>query len=102
MRTPEVNTLVIPFDIVGDCQTFEFGLSSEEYSFGFDSAVQIMPAADLYSGPYVVEPDWEAQTLATRDKTMADNVTVEGIYVNSVQNASGGNTVYIGGVINDG
>lgn len=102
MRTPEVNTLVIPFDVVGESQTFEFSLSSEEYSFGIDSSVQIMDSADLYSGPYAVEPDWEPCMLATRGKTMADNVTVEGIYMNSVTNASGGKTVYIGGVINDG
>ena len=99
MRTPEVNTLVVPFDVVGETQTFEFSLSSEEYSFGIDSAVQIMDTADLYNGPYVVEPDWEAQTLATRDKTMADNVTIEGIYVARVANSAGGKTVYIGGEI---
>lgn len=99
MRTPEVNTLVIPFDMIGGSQTVEFDISAEEYHFGFDSNVQIINSADLYAGPYTVEPDWEPQTLATRDKTMADNVTVEGIYISSVQNLSGGNTVYIGGEI---
>lgn len=57
---------------------------------------------EVYTGSYVVEPDWEEQTLNTRNKIMHDNVTVEGIYLASVQNPSGGNTVYIGGVINDG
>lgn len=52
-----------------------------------------------YGGEYTVEPDWETQTLQTRGYLMADDVTVEGIYINSVQNLSGGNTVYIGGEI---
>lgn len=52
-----------------------------------------------YEGEYTVAPDWEAQTLATRNKVMHSDVTVEAIYLNSAQNPSGGNTVYIGGLI---
>ena len=53
-----------------------------------------------YDGEYTVTPDWEAQTLATQDRVMHSDVTVEAIYLNSAQNPSGGNTVYIGGLIN--
>lgn len=52
-----------------------------------------------YDGDYTIAPDWEAQTLATRNKVMHSDVTVEAIYLNSAQNPSGGNTVYIGGLI---
>ena len=52
-----------------------------------------------YDGEYTVTPDWEAQTLATQNKVMHSDVTVEAIYLNSAQNPSGGNTVYIGGLI---
>lgn len=54
---------------------------------------------DDYEGEYTVTPDWEAQTLQTRDKIMHADVTVEAIYLNSAQNPAGGNTVYIGGII---
>lgn len=53
-----------------------------------------------YEGEYTVTPDWDAQTLATQNKVMHSDVTVEAIYLNSAQNPSGGNTVYIGGLIN--
>ena len=57
---------------------------------------------ETYAGPYDVEPDWVEQTLETQNKVMANNVTVESIYVARVDNPAGGRTVYIGGVINDG
>ena len=58
-------------------------------------------AREPYTGAYTVEPDWNPQILQTKEKVMTDNVTVEGIYITSVTNLSGGNTVYIGGVINE-
>ena len=52
-----------------------------------------------YDGEYTVTPDWESQTLATNNTIMHSDVTVEAIYLNSAQNPAGGNTVYIGGII---
>ena len=49
-----------------------------------------------YSGAYTVTPQWQEQTLETANRVMTDNVTVEKIYINSAENPSGGNTVYIG------
>lgn len=69
MRTPEVNTLVIPFDI--NC--------NEEIAFEVDSAVQIVEVTDLYDGPYEVTPSSETQTLLTEDKTMGGNVVINPI-----------------------
>lgn len=54
---------------------------------------------DDYEGEYSIVPDWEAQTLQTKNKIMHADVTVEGIYINSAENLAGGNTVYIGGII---
>ena len=79
MSTSKVNTLVVPFDIAGDHQTFEFGLSSEEYSFGIDSAVQIVETTDMYDGAYDVTPSGEAQMLFTENKIMAANVVINPI-----------------------
>lgn len=52
-----------------------------------------------YEGAYVVVPDWEAQTLPTKNTQLNDDITVTAIQLESVSNLSGGRTVYIGGII---
>ena len=52
-----------------------------------------------YGGTYEVTPEWHAQTLATRNKQMTDDVTVKSIQLEMVSNLSGGKTAYIGGII---
>lgn len=54
---------------------------------------------DLYEGDYTVSPDFEGVTLETTNKTLTDDITVSPIQVETVSNTSGGNTVYIGGII---
>lgn len=54
----------------------------------------------IYDGAYEVTPDWHVQTLATRNRRMADDVTVKSIQLELVSNISGGKTAYIGGIIN--
>lgn len=49
-----------------------------------------------YEGPYTVQPKWHDQVLDTANKVMTADVEVESIYINSAENLSGGNTVYIG------
>ena len=51
---------------------------------------------ELYNGEYVATPKVEAQTLPTKSKVMADDVTVNAIPFFDVSNTSGGSTVYIG------
>lgn len=51
---------------------------------------------DVYDGVYQVTPKIESQTLATRNKLMTDDVTVEEIPISSVSNTAGGTTVIIG------
>lgn len=54
----------------------------------------------IYTGAYSAQPDFEKQTLNTKDKRMTNDVTVEAIEVQRVSNTAGGRTVYIGGTIN--
>lgn len=49
-----------------------------------------------YTGEYNVTPKFEQTTLATKDKTMANDVTVRAIPVSRTTNPSGGKTIYIG------
>ena len=55
-----------------------------------------------YTGEYVVTPSFDSQTLQTTGKIMRDDVSVEPITVSRTSNLAGGNTVYIGGIIEDG
>ena len=52
---------------------------------------------DPYEGPYEVIPKFMDQILETREKSMADDVTVKEIPVDKVTNVGGGYTVTIGG-----
>ena len=54
-----------------------------------------------YTGTYSVDPNFETQTLATANKRMTSDVDVNALEVASVTNPSGGNTVYIGGEIEE-
>lgn len=60
------------------------------------SGSSLQPIADIYEGPYTVEPDFDAQRLETKGLVMEDDVTVRPIGVSITENLSGGNTVYIG------
>lgn len=53
-----------------------------------------------YIGSYEVEPAFVEQILNTKNKIMVDDVDIHPIQLESVSNESGGNTVYIGGIIN--
>lgn len=55
--------------------------------------------ADYYNGDYIVDPDFEEQTLHTKKKIMKEDVTVKPIAVSRTANLSGGITVYIGGIL---
>lgn len=51
----------------------------------------------VYDGDYTATPRPAAQTLPTEGRRMEQDVTVLGIPVYVTENASNGNTVYIGG-----
>ena len=54
----------------------------------------------MSGGPYTVTPDFETQELATKDRLLKDNVTVDPIAVARVENPAGGKTIFIGGIFN--
>ena len=66
----------------------------------FFGELQYVSTAPTYDGVYEVMPDFSRQTLPTAQKLMRQDVTVEPILVSRTSNASGGTTVYIGGIIN--
>jgi len=53
-------------------------------------------AYPMYGGPYEATPTVDGLTLATRRRSMSDDVSIEPIPIGSVSNASGGRTVTIG------
>lgn len=68
-------------------------------SVAFDVTIREV-GGEPYDGPYTVTPDFETQELATKDRLLKDNVTVDPITVARVENPSGGKTIFIGGIFN--
>ena len=52
----------------------------------------------VYTGATNVVPDFSRHVLATANKTVLSDITVEATPVNSAVNAAGGYTVWIGGI----
>lgn len=69
-------------------------------SVAFDVTIRGGSGGEPYDGPYTVTPDFETQELATKDRLLKDNVTVNPIAVARVENPSGGKTIFIGGIFN--
>lgn len=63
------------------------------------SPVQIVDYQDLYTGEYTITPDITPVVLPTRDKLMAEDVTVRKIPLWETGNPQGGKTILIGGEI---
>lgn len=85
-------SLLDAFDVAFD--------SPSDFDTDFGALYEISPAdTEVYRGAYSVEPDFTEQVLATKNKMLIDDVTVNAIEVQRVSNTSGGKTVYIGGVI---
>lgn len=72
----------------------------EEYILIVEPAVTVSVGGDIYTGDYIVDPDFSGKTLETKGKTMGEDVTVKPIEVTRVSNPSGGTTIYIGGITN--
>ena len=97
-------TFESPYVIDGSLSSMESidgSLSSME-SIDGDINIPVKVDADVYSGSYTVVPAFEGQTLETKNKVMQDDVSIDAILVSKTINISGGNTVYIGGEINNG
>lgn len=79
--------------------TFEL-MQKAALSVAFDVTIRGGGGGEPYDGPYTVTPDFKTQELATKDKMLKDNVTVDPIAVARVENPSGGKTIFIGGIFN--
>lgn len=88
----------IKFDVSRKQAAFSLGIP-DSIGIGFQVSIRQV-AGDPYTGPYTVAPNFEAQQLATKDKLLRDNVTVDPIEVSRVSNPAGGKTIYIGGITN--
>lgn len=83
------------FEFAEQDQTFEFEFEEPVINFELSEAIEIVHA-DYYQGDYTVTPKmFEGTVLPTRDKTMADDVTVLEVPFWEVTNETGGTTVYI-------
>lgn len=89
--------------VTGERNEHLIGVEQEQIERTVDviqEAVTIM-MGDLptYTGATSVDPDFIGVTLATRNTSVYSNIDVNAIQVESVSNQSGGNTVYIGGIL---
>lgn len=80
-----------------NCACFTFDIIEEPVELTFEitegTGGGLLP---FYDGPYSVEPRKIQQTLATKNKSMSNDVTVNDIYYSEVSNITGGITCYIG------
>ena len=74
----------------------EGALSAVDKSLTGSISSEIGPPVDPYTGEYVVIPKFTEQVLATKNKTMQDDVTVKEIPTAEVSNPAGGLTLTIG------
>lgn len=75
--------------------SFNFTLAENTMSVGVKLNNIFIP--EIYAGEYAVVPTFDAQTLPTKNKTMRDDVVVQGIPFSEVSNPQDGITVTIGG-----
>lgn len=71
-------------------------LDENEVSVEIEETVIRSGDADIYEGPYAVDPTREDQTLETNNKLMADDVVVHAVAYHETANPKGGKTVIIG------
>lgn len=90
------------FKIAERDQTFAFGMpKAEEMEFDSTLAIQLINT-DTYTGEYVVIPKAHKETvLETKDKTMADDVTVRKVPYYETSNQTG-TTIYIASEVTNG
>ena len=83
--------------------TFDVGRKKAAFSLGTPAAIGIgfhVSVREVGGEPYDGPPDFETQELATKDRLLKDNVTVDPIAVARVENPAGGKTIFIGGIFN--
>lgn len=86
----------VQLDVSQDCG-IGLGLEEEKLHLGLQETIVLPYARDIYDGAYSVDPLFTQQVLATENKYMTNDVTVNAINVSYVSNPQGGETAYIGG-----
>lgn len=83
------------FELSEQDQTFIFGYEDPVVNFDLEQSIQIVQT-EYYRGEYIVTPKmFEGTVLPTKEKMMADDVTVLEVPYYEVTNETGGTTVYI-------
>ena len=73
-----------------------FESTTDRFDLGFGEVQQVtILDVEKYEGEYEVTPSMEAQTLATKEKYMREDVTINAVPIIRVSNTSGGTTVFI-------
>ncbi len=97
-----IATALEPILLDVDLTVEEYDLEIDDgasYDVELDTIIRVITiTGDMYEGPYEVTPTLETQMLATRNKTMRDDVTVFEIPYAEVGNTAGGTTATIGGI----
>ena len=90
----DVSTIEADISPISEIQADLSSISDISSTITLPEVVDGLP----YTGEYNVIPDFELQTLGTKNRRLKDDVTVEAIHVSRTSNPSGGTTVYIGGI----
>lgn len=67
----------------------------DKLSLQFKNIVIQETLLPFYEGDYTITPQWNEQSIATRQKSMRDDLTVKEIYMSEVENEFGGITLSI-------
>lgn len=98
MTQTVLEPIILDVDFYDEEYELELDPSFEEYDTDIEESIKIVDG-DSYTGPYIVVPKTAQSTiLATRNKTMRDDVTVLEIPYAEVSNPIGGKTAIIGGI----
>ena len=92
----DISTIEAEISPISEIQADLSALSNISAMITLPEVVDGLP----YLGEYDVIPDFELQTLETKNRRLKEDVTVEAIRVSRTTNPSGGTTVYIGGMLN--
>lgn len=91
-----------PFELARRDEEFTFTFEEPEVNFTIEESIIISGETyDVYRGEYVVTPKKDQQTiLDTKEKLMADDVTVLKIPYHETSNQFNGKTIFIAEVNN--
>ena len=78
-----------------------FGIDAAILPLEFGTVINEKVTPNIYDGDTEVIPDFTRQVLPTGATYVPEDIAVQAIPVHRVSNASGGRTVFIGGILDD-